>query len=303
MSDKLVSVIITTYNREDLVCRAVDSVLAQIYKNIEIIVVDDCSKDNTEKRLESYFDRIIYIKNNINMGLSSSRNVGIISSSGEFISFLDDDDYLLPDKVSKQVDFLSSHPEVDIVYCGSIMLNGENSQERLSRLRGEIYPEVLLRTPNAIHTLLIKRSCLNSVGFFDENLKFLEDQDLWIRLSKKYVFDFIDEPLVVYCFHGKQMTSSCLSALEGKIALINKYKDDFENNKKILYNSYMRIASYCAFIDNYPLFYVYLKKSLRVYPFGAKAYIHFFISLVSKKIHFSLINKFAFSRIGDAIKF
>ncbi len=113
-----VSVIIPTYNRANLVSRAIKSVLNQTYQDFEIIVVDDCSEDNTEEIVKSFNDsRIRYIKHKKNKGGSAARNTGIKRARGKYIAFLDDDDEWLPSKLEKQImlfEKLSKHYGVDL---------------------------------------------------------------------------------------------------------------------------------------------------------------------------------------------
>src|SRR5690554_2355488 len=118
----LVSVIIPTYNRGGTIIRAIQSVISQTYSNLEIIVVDDCSSDNTEELVSSIDDaRLVYLKLNENVGGSSARNEGLQICRGEFITFLDSDDEFLPTKVEEQYKALKSSEEnVGMVVCGRI---------------------------------------------------------------------------------------------------------------------------------------------------------------------------------------
>ena len=106
-----VSVIIPTYNRSKYVTKAIDSVLAQTYRDFEIIVVDDGSTDNTKEVLKPYTDRIKYLYQE-NTGVSAARNAGIRAAGGQWIAFLDSDDEWLPEKLSIQMDYLSRHNEI-----------------------------------------------------------------------------------------------------------------------------------------------------------------------------------------------
>ena len=124
-ANPLVSVIIPTYNREWSLNRAIDSVLAQDYKNFELIVVDDGSTDATPELLSTYGDAIVMIRQE-NSGVSAARNRGVKEAAGELISFLDSDDYWLPKKLTTQVDFFLSHPEALICQTEEIWI--KNSQ-------------------------------------------------------------------------------------------------------------------------------------------------------------------------------
>lgn len=290
MQTPLVSVIITTYNRFEFLCRAIDSVLCQTYENIEIIVVDDCSSDGTEERIKKYFKYINYVRNQENHGLSASRNVGIRIASGDYISFLDDDDELFPEKIEKQISIFLENRELDVVYCGWIKRYLNISIKKTPKLKNVIFPEVLDSCPGAIHTLLIKKKCFFLVGFFDEKLEIYEDFDFWIRLSQKFLFDYIPEPLVVYNFHGCQMTIKSEKDIPGRDVLLDKHKDLFWENKSYLYRHLRRQASNCAVIGEYKSFYRYIFKSIQVRPAFPGSYVHLIISVLSRKLHKSLIS-------------
>ena len=125
MENPKVSVITPTYKRSEMLPRAVRSVLAQTYKNIEIVVVDDNNPDSewrnaTEQRMKEFDNdpRVIYVKHDKNMNGSAARNTGIKFSTGDIITYLDDDDWYYPEKVEKQVQYLLTHPEHHAVYCG-----------------------------------------------------------------------------------------------------------------------------------------------------------------------------------------
>lgn len=275
--DLLVSVIITTFNRKHLVGRAIESVLAQTYRKIEIIVVDDCSTDGTVELIKNYNDKVKYIRNKNNVGLSASRNVGIRASSGEYLSFLDDDDELLPEKIALQIDLFLANKDVDVVYCGSIKKNKEFILEKPAKLKGHIFPQVLSSCPNAIHTLLVKRECFDVIGLYDEDLNSHEDHDLWIRLSTNFRFDYVPECLVVYHIHGIQMVTQQMLMSDGLICLLEKHKDLFLKNRNYLYWQQRKLASTYAVHGNYPMFWRHIKKALKSNCFGPGLYGHMFL--------------------------
>jgi len=230
-----VSLIITTYNRSNFLCRAIESALSQTYKNIEIIVVDDNSTDNTSLSINKYKDTIVYIRNKKNIGVSASRNIGILKSSGYYISFLDDDDEIHPEKIEKQLNIFINDEKVDAVYCGSIKKYKKYVLEKKPRLNGIIYPKVLEACPNTIHSLLLKKKCIEDAGFFDEQMRYYEDFDFWIRLSMNCIFAYVRESLVVYNIHGNQMSVNSKKAIEGIDYILEKHKKIFNANKKYLY--------------------------------------------------------------------
>ena len=195
-----VSVIVPTYNRAHMLKEAIDSVLAQTYQAFELIVVDDGSTDDTRRLLSSYGSHRINIVYQKNAGVSAARNRGIRSASGELIALLDSDDYWLPEKLAKQVDFFKSAPQAVICQTEEIWIrNGirVNPKQRHRKISGMIFKESLLLCLISPSSVMIRKSLLDEVGLFDENLKACEDYDLWLRITWKYPAHLIPVPLVV----------------------------------------------------------------------------------------------------------
>lgn len=205
MNDKqpLVSAIITTRNRLELLRRAIDGVRGQTYANIELIVVDDGSDDGTKEYCESESFKYIRIEKEDRRGGNFARNLGIESSNGEYIAFCDDDDYWLPSKIEKQLAKMTD--KVGLVFCqrrvefvrgeGSI----EYSDQRIpTELRGDMSRRSLYSISAITSAILVKRTILNESGNFDVRLKFWQEYELSIRIAQLTDFDFIEEPLYLY---------------------------------------------------------------------------------------------------------
>ncbi|MFO7713200.1 glycosyltransferase family 2 protein [Desulfosarcina sp.] len=194
-----VSVILPTYNRGWIVEQAVDSVLDQQYDNLELIVVDDGSSDDTPGLLSAYGQRIRVIRQD-NRGVSTARNAGIRAAGGDLISLLDSDDIWLPGKITAQVDFFAENPDALICQTEEIWIrNGVrvNPGRRHRKKTGMIFEESLalcLVSPSAV---MVRRPLLDEVGLFDESLPACEDYDLWLRIAWKYPVHLIDRPLIV----------------------------------------------------------------------------------------------------------
>ena len=195
----LVSVIIPTYNRGWILKEAIDSVLAQEFKDFELIVVDDGSTDNTGKILGSYEQDIIVLRQS-HKGVSAARNRGIAEAAGRLVAFLDSDDLWLPRKLTSQVDFFSSNPAAVINQTEEIWVrNGVrvNPKTRHHKFSGMIFKRSLalcLVSPSAV---MIKKNLFSKVGVFDENLTACEDYDLWLRISCRYPVHLIETPLIM----------------------------------------------------------------------------------------------------------
>lgn len=200
-----VSVIIPTYNRAEYVTQAIDSVLAQIYTDYEIIVIDDGSIDNTREALETYMNKIHYIYQE-NAGVSAARNRGILEAQGQWIAFLDSDDEWLPEKLSRQMGSLARTGAK--VCFTNVTLFQESAplplggQNKCCIVRDKIFTEPFDLILNDslglyIQTMVIDRNLLNQVGCFDERLVVAEDTRLIYNLAFKTAFIFIFTPLVL----------------------------------------------------------------------------------------------------------
>ena len=199
-----VSVIIPTYNSAQYIAEAIESVLAQTYKDYEIIVVDDGSIDNTREVLKPFMDKIIYVYKE-NGGQASARNLGIKMSKGEYIAFLDSDDIWLPQKLELQVELLDSRPEVGLVYSDNYRFTDDEGiiglgSQRVQGLSGMVFNSLFLKNFIPTLTVMVRRKCLDDVGLFDESKHIVhsEDYDLWLRIAKKYEIAYIDKPLAKY---------------------------------------------------------------------------------------------------------
>lgn len=201
MNEPLVSVIIPTYNRANLVCQAIISAFNQTYKSKEIIVVDDGSADDTKEILSQYGDKIKYIYK-INGGVSSARNAGIKEAKGEYIAFLDSDDAWRPEKLELQIGFLRQNSHIDAVISDVEFIDDKGVVLRKTCLRsiipedGDILP-YLISHFQAMHTILLKKSVFEDVGYFDISLTTAEDIDMLLRIANNYKIGLISvsEPL------------------------------------------------------------------------------------------------------------
>jgi glycosyltransferase involved in cell wall biosynthesis len=206
-----VSVIIPTFNRAMKTARAVASVLYQTFTDYEIIVVDDGSQDNTEAVMRQFEGRIRYVVIPSNQGVSAARNRGIKESQAPWIAFLDSDDYWLPRKLEMQVAFFEERPEAVICQTQEIWIrNGRyaNPKKRHRKPSGDIFEPSLrlcLVSPSAV---MMRRSLVEEVGPFDEELPVCEDYDLWLRIACRYPVHLIgDRLLIKEGGHADQLSS------------------------------------------------------------------------------------------------
>jgi glycosyltransferase involved in cell wall biosynthesis len=236
----LVSVIIPTFNRGWILKEAIDSVLAQDHKDYELIVVDDGSTDNTPQILESFGQDIIVLRQ-ANKGVSAARNRGIASANGQLVAFLDSDDIWLPGKLSQQVDFFESTPDAVIHQTEEIWIrNGVrvNPKRRHRKRCGMIFEPSLklcLISPSAV---MIKKTLIDTVGLFDENLPACEDYDLWLRVCSRYPVHLLETPLIIKRGgHGDQLSNT---------AGLDRYR--IQSLEKIISNGRLTESQYRAAI-------------------------------------------------------
>jgi glycosyltransferase involved in cell wall biosynthesis len=220
----LVSIIIPVYNGANYVREAIDSALAQTYKNIEIIVVNDGSQDNTEEIVKSYGNKLRYFKKE-NGGVSTALNLGIKKMRGEYFSWLSHDDLYYPDKIEKQIIKLFEINLKDrnkTILMSNYALINEKSEityesnfeknHLISKLEHPLYG-LFNGLINGL-TLLIPRNCFERVGYFDEKLRATQDYDLWFRMFPKYKLVFMKDLLAKTRIHSGQVTNKPSTLLE-----------------------------------------------------------------------------------------
>ncbi len=201
----LVSVIIPTYNRKGTIKRAIDSVLNQTYKNIELIIVDDCSTDGTQEYLMREYEKIqniVYVVNDVNLGGNEARNIGVTYSMGEYIAFQDSDDEWMLDKVEKQMNLMLKEKTGMVysrflIHCkdGTKKSFPPNALERKD-ITGDMFRMLLLNPLIGTPTMLMKKNCFENIGGFNKKLSCLQDYEFSIRFSRQYNISLYDEVLV-----------------------------------------------------------------------------------------------------------
>lgn len=226
----LVSIIIPTFNYAGYIRETVESALAQTYEQIEVIVIDDGSTDNTREVISDLIEsnRLKYFYQD-NRGLSSARNTGIRISEGKYISFLDSDDLISPKKVEVQLASLEDDCNYGVAFSDfryfaysdkssliphRIRFSGDPTLRMI--LCGELMP---------IHSALFRRDILEKTDWFDESLESCEDYDFWIRLKVRNInFIYIDEVMALYRLHGNQMSGHRIRHYQSFLKVLNRYE-------------------------------------------------------------------------------
>ncbi len=197
----LISIIIPTYNAEQFIGRALQSAVSQSYRNLEILVVDDGSQDGTAELVRSFGDSRIVYSYQTNAGQGNARNNAIEKCKGDYVTFLDADDYYAPHKVERQLEFLLSNRQYKIVYCNALCVYSDRPnvfyKKKGRYFSGDILPELLQSCYINPNTVLVAREVFERCGGFVETRFYPEEWDLWLRMSLSgFEFGYLDQDLV-----------------------------------------------------------------------------------------------------------
>lgn len=226
-----ISVIVPTYNRPEVLPRAIDSILNQTFGDFDVHIIDGGSTDDTRDVVEQYADdRVIYHRQDNDKGLSGARNIGLRFARGELIGFLDDDDEWHPTKLEKQLSrFDDSRSRLGLVYTGSRRVrNQRTSSEFIPTQNGWVSKEIYRRNFVPSETPLVRASCFDEVGDFDVSLPAREDWDMWIRIAQEYKFDYVPQILATaHLGRSDRMSDDSKITYIGYQRILEKYREDF----------------------------------------------------------------------------
>jgi glycosyltransferase involved in cell wall biosynthesis len=210
-----VSVIMPCFNHALFVEKSIESVLAQSVGDLELIVVDDCSRDHSREIIAQYAKndrRVRAIQHERNLGASRSRNDGIRVAEGEYLAFCDADDIWMPTKLARQLELMETHPMHDVAYCDAEIIDehGERTGERFSHEfpvpgdgSGRLFDELCTRNFINMQTVVLRRKSLGATARFDEHIKWVEDWLFWVRIAQDHSFIYTKEVLAEYRVHQK----------------------------------------------------------------------------------------------------
>jgi len=230
------------FNHARFVVDSANGILGQTQADLELIIVDDCSSDNSWEVIQSLArkdSRVKAIRHAHNQGASKSRNDGLYAASGEFIGFCDADDIWEKDKLRLQMEILQSNPTHDVTYCDSIIIDepGLPTGKRFSQLfpppksaSGSLFPELLKRNFVNMQSVLMRKECVQRVGYFDENIKWVEDWWYWVRISRHHRFLYCQDALARYRVHAHstnrvQKRGYCINRLKVFKKILRDYPE------------------------------------------------------------------------------
>lgn len=231
----LVSAVITTFDRLDMAKRAIRGVMAQTYRSMEIIVVEDGSTSGVEGWLGSTgLTGVRYVAHSARKGLSAARNTGLRCAKGEYVAYLDDDDEWVPDKVARQMAvFQKENRNCVVVYCGAVIVSqsGQIVGRNLPRLHGDIREAIRLKGLFTIpSSCLFRKDALERIGGYDETLFSHVDHDIWLRLARwGYAADYVDQCLVMVYQHDEyRMTEDARARVRATCLFCQTWHADLE---------------------------------------------------------------------------
>lgn len=274
-----VTVITPTYNREKFLPEAIDGVLAQTFGDFELIVVDDGSTDNSGEILAAYQAKDSRIRTfwQENQGQSVARNLALAEARGEFICFLDSDNYWPAEKLQHQIKLFDENPSVDVIY-GDIITVDEDGREQtrhnMTRHSGHIAKWMLRDNCVSMNTAMARRECFDQMGGMSGQRRVADDYGLWLKFSARYKFLYVPEFWAFYRVMDDQISSDKTARFESNEAIIHNFRknypdavtqQEFDAGFAVFY---VRKARYLASVGRKKEAYGELAKALGYRPFG-----------------------------------
>jgi alpha-1,3-rhamnosyltransferase len=239
LNTKLVTVGVALYNHEKYIIECLESIAKQSYTNIELIVIDDGSSDNSFEVAKNYLDNQNYNKNykiitRSNKGMCNTLNEIAEQAKGKYISFIGSDDYWMLNKIEDQVNYLENNPDIILVHSNSIKVD-ENCKEigllnySSKKNSGDMFESLILgsggiNTPSHLY----KTEIYSKIGFYDSSFKF-EDIDFWLRLTKEYRIGYIDKLHTFYRWHGENLSDDKNKLLFYNDEIVKIFNKNIEN--------------------------------------------------------------------------
>ncbi len=251
-----VTIVIPVYNGANYLCEAINSALAQTYKNIEVIVINDGSNDDgkTEEMALSYGSKISYFFKE-NGGVASALNLGIQKMKGEYFAWLSHDDVYYAEKIVRHIKYLEKRKNKQILtYCDSEIIDKNSNMIRISRINQEYLKHIYLTifsTSIGGCTLLIPRFCFEKVGLFNEKLKTTQDNEMWLRISRNgFDFEHIPEILVKSRSHSEQGSNKLKDYHQKEIVEFYRWAFNYIGNDiKLIYSDVNRLLLDIKYYD------------------------------------------------------
>lgn len=289
----LISVILPTYNRAYCILPAIESVLRQTHGNLELIIVDDCSTDDTIGLLDSIDDpRLRVIRHDRNRGAAAARNTGIAAARGDLIAFQDSDDEWCVSMLERQLRRRAElGPDYEVSYCAKVV-HGRDDQGNFGaryaayvpsadrkRVEGDVLDEVFQNAIASTQTIVVTKRLLDAVGGFDETLKVGVDWELTVRLARHTKFAFIEAPLVMTRLMDDSITHRRLDSVHTVQVVMNKHRDLLERDERLRAAKEFQIARVYQRGGQYRQALPHLRSALSRNPGNVRAWAALMISI------------------------
>lgn len=276
-----VTVIMPVYNGERYLEQAVQSALSQTYRNFELIVVDDCSTDQSTKIIEQHLsdDHVVFLQNEKNMGVAASRNHALKFAKGDLITFLDQDDVWLPHKLEIQVAALQAHPEVGLLHADYARIDPkgvllpayrELPVDRFDNPAApvnvrDVFAEIFISNNIQPLTSMIPRKVIDAVGSFEAELPGVDDYELWLRIALSYPIGHIQTIAGYWRRHPGQQSNQGHKMLVIRIKALDLILNRFpEAKNRVPRRAYRkRMHGMCSSAANYTMYYLHDYASAR----------------------------------------
>jgi glycosyltransferase involved in cell wall biosynthesis len=220
--------LIPVYNGAAYVARAIESALAQTHEDVELLIVNDGSPDDSRRVIEPYLlsPKVRYIEKP-NGGVASARNAGLRIATGAYVALLDQDDAWYPNKLARQVAVLERRPEVALVHADVDYVDAEGTLLAHdpyfpARVEGSCFREFFMANPVMACTAIARRTAIDEAGGFDEQIRFADDYDLWLRIAHRHAVAFIAEPLATYRVHDSNESRKTAGIVAAALQVLKK---------------------------------------------------------------------------------
>ncbi|HBC34102.1 MAG TPA: glycosyl transferase [Marinobacter adhaerens] len=230
-ANPLVSIITPTYNRADFIGQAVNSVLAQTYTNFELLIIDDGSTDHSRDMLQPFLtdSRLRYFHQE-NQGQSVARNLALSEAKGDFVCFLDSDNYWPAEKLEHQIELFRRHPDYDVIYADIIVIDEkgqEITRKNMRRYSGHIARYMIRDNCVSMNTAMARRRCFDELGVMSGKRRVADDYDLWLRFSARFRFLYVPEFFAYYRVMDDQISSDKTRRFDSNWQIINDFRRKF----------------------------------------------------------------------------
>jgi glycosyltransferase involved in cell wall biosynthesis len=275
--NKLVSVVLPSYNRARLLGTAMHSVLNQSHRHLELIIVDDGSEDNTPQLVAAKGDhRVRYAAHAVRKGAAAARNTGLQMAAGEFVAFQDSDDVWRADKLSAQIAALE-RTGAAVSVCSHRLLGPRQVSEVIredGEMSGDDVVTYLLKGANiSTQTIVARTEALREVGGFDDSLEVSEDYELCLRLALRYTFVFLSRPLVDIHVSSDSISGHPVRFAAATSRIVDKHAKLFEQHRRDGSTLLLKAAKYLGYADDYQESRRYVRKALKANPLNVRAMV------------------------------